>query len=296
MPIGTIIKALSGYYYVMPDGEGPDGIVQCRARGVFKKKGISPLVGDRVEFRRTEHGEGTVDAVLPRKSELIRPPVANVDTAVLVFSITNPDLNYHLLDKFLVHTEHAGLDNIICLSKADLSADTQKANECVERYERIGYRVIVTSAMGHIGTDQLFEELTGKLSVFAGQSGVGKSSLLNSLVPEARLATGEVSVKLGRGRHTTRHVEFVPLPNGGAVADTPGFSQLDFSGIELEQLSDCFKEFRNPSAQCKFRGCLHMNEPSCKVREAVRQGEIAVERYEHYQQFAEEIRNKKRRY
>lgn len=305
MPEGWIIKALSGYYYVLaPGGER----IQCRARGIFRNNGVTPLVGDRVLYEVTENGEGIVDQILTRSSELIRPPIANVELVVLVFSVDEPALNLQLLDKFLVHTEEAGLETIICLSKRDLM-DGQRKNgrenfskpqstlaETILIYENIGYQVVVTSARTGQGTKEITERLSGNTSVFAGQSGVGKSTLLNAIVPGLRLETNEISMKLGRGKHTTRHVELIPLQNGGFVADTPGFSQLDFMQIEAEELSDCFKEFKEYSPDCKFRGCTHQHEPGCKVIQAKEQGQIAESRYEHYLLFLNEIKEKKRRY
>ncbi|MCZ8520196.1 MULTISPECIES: ribosome small subunit-dependent GTPase A [Paenibacillus] len=302
MPAGLIVKALSGYYYVLPEGAAESETVQCRARGVFKKRGISPLVGDRVEFELTENGEGTVTEVLPRSSELIRPPVANVDQAVLVFSIDEPALNLPLLDKFLVHTESAGLDTIICLTKRDLLAEPGEAAGAVdlgpvsELYESIGYSMFITSAKEGIGVEGVLEKLAGRISVFAGQSGVGKSSLLNAMVPGLHLETNAISMKLGRGKHTTRHVELIRLQNGGLVADTPGFSQLDFLQVEAEGLGSCFREFAPYAEQCRFRGCLHLHEPDCRVQSAQAEGLISASRYHNYLQFLQEIRDKKRRY
>jgi ribosome biogenesis GTPase len=315
MPAGLIVKALSGYYYVLPDNEESMTPVQCRARGIFKKRGESPLVGDRVVYELTENGEGTVDQILPRSSELIRPQVANVELVVLVFAVQEPALNLQLLDKFLVHTEHSGLDTIICLTKQDLldaddaEPDTAVAEQeifseavdamsgIVQLYEAVGYQVVVTSAKLGIGIEPVLQRLSGRISVFAGQSGVGKSSLLNAMVPGLQLETNQISMKLGRGKHTTRHVELIRLQNGGLVADTPGFSQLDFAQIEeAEQLSSCFREFQQYTAGCKFRGCLHQHEPDCKVIEARERGDIAASRYEHYLHFLTEIKERKRRY
>ncbi|TVY08749.1 ribosome small subunit-dependent GTPase A [Paenibacillus cremeus] len=305
MPTGLIVKALSGYYYVLSeDGQSTDSI-QCRARGIFKKRGISPLVGDRVVYELTENGEGTVDEILPRTVELIRPPIANVDLAVLVFSIDEPALNLPLLDKFLVHTESAGLETHICLTKHDLTKDVDGAesgestvslDEAIRLYESIGYSLTVTSAKEGIGVTSVLDRLAGRISVFAGQSGVGKSSLLNAMVPGLQLETNQISMKLGRGKHTTRHVELIRLQNGGVVADTPGFSQLDFLQVDAEGLSACFREFAPYAEQCRFRGCLHLHEPDCKVREAQEEGQIAASRFASYLQFLGEIRDKKRRY
>lgn len=307
MPEGVIVKALSGYYYVLP-AQGEAEPIQCRARGIFKKKGITPLVGDRVMYELTENGEGTVDEVLPRTTELIRPPVANVDQAVLAFSLAEPALNLQLLDKFLVHTEKAGLETIICLTKRDLLTEDglpddrsqeQPALDVVKRlYEGIGYTVLVTSTRTKEGIAEARSRLADRTSVFSGQSGVGKSSLVNALVPGLSLETNEISSKLGRGKHTTRHVELIALDGkgGGLVADTPGFSQLDFLQIEVEELSSCFVEMKRASSGCKFRGCLHQHEPGCRVMAAGENGEIASSRYKHYLVFLQEMKERKRRY
>lgn len=309
MPEGYIIKALSGFYYVVRDlSDAYDEPVRCRARGIFKKRGETPLVGDRVRYEVTENGEGMVTNLHPRSSELIRPPIANVDLAVLVFSVDEPHLSLQLLDKFLVHTERAGLESIICFTKQDLAGETDKGIESPESddgpleqykrmYEQIGYDVYITSAKEGWGLQSVMERLVGKISVFAGQSGVGKSSLLNALIPGLQLETSPISLKLGRGKHTTRHVELIPLQGGGVVADTPGFSQLDFADIEAVELSDCFVEFVSYARECRFRGCLHKNEPDCQVVSAVQSEKILRSRYEHYLQFMDEINtNAKRRY
>ncbi|UUZ95828.1 ribosome small subunit-dependent GTPase A [Paenibacillus sp. P25] len=303
MPTGLIVKALSGYYYVLPDESPASEPVQCRARGIFKKRGVSPLVGDRVEFELTENGEGTVDEILPRTSELIRPQVANVDLAVLVFSVDEPALNRQLLDKFLVHTESAGLETIICLTKRDLlrakgpdAEDAADLESVIRLYESIGYPVIETSAKEGIGVEEVGARLAGRISVFAGQSGVGKSSPLNAMVPGLGLETNAISMKLGRGKHTTRHVELIPLENGGMVADTPGFSSLDFLQVDAEGLGACFREFAPYAEGRRFRGRLHLHEPGCKVQQAKEEGRIDALRYEHYLQFLGEIKEKKRRY
>ncbi|WP_123039968.1 ribosome small subunit-dependent GTPase A [Cohnella candidum] len=301
MPEGTIMKALSGYYYVLGDQGGEP--VQCRARGIFKKRGESPLVGDRVLYSETENGEGTVDEIKPRRTELVRPPVANADLAVLVFSVVHPDLNLPLLDKFLVHIEHAGLDSVLVWTKADRIPEGPEGDEARrtmenarDLYRSIGYEVLVTSAKAGLGIAELESRLSGHIAVFAGQSGVGKSSLLNALVPGLELQTNEISEKLGRGKHTTRHVELVPLSGGGLVADTPGFSQLDFAELGVEEIGSNFREFRELSGGCKFRGCTHIHEPGCAVQQAVERGEAAESRYENYKAFMAEWKEKPRRY
>ncbi|SDW01972.1 ribosome biogenesis GTPase [Marininema mesophilum] len=292
MPEGRIVKAISGFYYVRT----PKADIQCRARGVFKKRKWSPLVGDLVTFEETENGEGWVTDIHPRKTELIRPPIANVEQAVVVGSLRQPELSFDLLDRFLVHAEREGLEILICLSKVDLVDDPKKLIDRVRGiYDPAGYPILTTSVEKDTGIDELKKELSGKLSVFAGQSGVGKSSLLNSILPSLGLETGEVSRKLGRGRHTTRQIELLDLPGSGQVADTPGFSQLSFTGMEETELSACFPEIALRAPRCKFRSCLHKNEPSCAVLEACDKGEIDKGRHQRYLQFLEEI-NDNRRY
>ncbi|MDF2838024.1 MAG: ribosome small subunit-dependent GTPase [Paenibacillus sp.] len=299
---GRIVKALSGYYYVQDDMASSDETVQCRARGVFKKRGLTPLVGDRVAYVLTENGEGTVTELRERSSELIRPPVANIDLAILVFSVTEPALNLQLLDKFLVHIEHAGIEAVLCLSKRDLEAEGEMTEEAAEAassvqriYPKLGYEVFGTSSRKNSGTRELRERLQGHLAVFAGQSGVGKSSLLNAIVPGLTLSTNEISNRLGRGKHTTRHVELVDI-GGAYVADTPGFSQLDFGELGIEDLGYCFVEMRELSPSCKFRGCTHVHEPGCAVLAALEAGDIIRSRYDHYLLFLEEMKDIKRRY
>lgn len=308
MPNGLIVKALSGFYYVLPDGvkPGPGELIQCRARGIFKKNKITPLVGDHVVYNRTENGEGTVDEIASRTSELVRPPIANAKLAVLVFSVDEPILNPVLLDRFLVHIECAGLETVICLTKEDLTAASASGKgESTEPdylpplmvpYRQMGYEIFITSSKQGKGIDAVRERLRGTISVFSGQSGVGKSSLLNAMFPGLHLETNEISSRLGRGKHTTRHVELIPLEDSGWVADTPGFSQLDFSGTEAEDLGSCFRDFRPYAPGCRFRGCIHDREPGCKVREAVEEGALSPLRYEHYLQFLAEIKDRKRRY
>lgn len=300
---GRIVKALSGYYYVLPDeAESQDATVQCRGRGILKNKGITPLVGDEVIYSLTENGEGTVERVLPRSSELIRPPVANIDVAMLVFSVTEPALNLTLLDKFLVHIEHAEIEAVLCLSKQDLEHDGEETEAAAEAassvnriYSAIGYEIYGTSSRQGKGIMELGQRLKGHLAVFAGQSGVGKSSLLNAIVPGLQLETNAISNRLGRGKHTTRHVELIEI-GGGYVADTPGFSQLDFTELGIEDLGYCFREIRALSPDCKFRGCTHVQEPGCAVLAALAEGKIAPSRHENYLQFLNEMKDKKRRY
>lgn len=288
MPVGQIVKAISGFYYVRtPDGD----VLQCRARGVFKfeKKKLTPLVGDWVEFEQMGADEGVVTSVQPRKNELVRPPIANVDQAVVVCSLRQPRFQQMPVDRLLAHAEREGLEIVIVLTKKDLIDSEEEVEKIRQIYRFAGYPVLATSIHTLEGLDELRERLSGKTTVFAGQSGVGKSSLLNRLLPGIQLETSAVSKKIGRGRHTTRTVELLPLPSGGHVADTPGFSQLSFQTFEKEELSGCFPEFRQQADGCRFRGCLHLNEPDCAVKAALEQGEINRERYDHYKQFIAEI-------
>lgn len=290
MPEGRIVKALSGYYYVKAGGK----VWQCRARGLFKKQKFSPLVGDWVRFDPTENEQGYIQEVMPRKTQLVRPPVANTDQAIIVTSLCQPDFQPLLTDKFLVHAERAGMESIIVVTKTDLCPLRAKIANMVETYREIGYAVILTSTVKMHGMERLRDALAGHISLLAGQSGAGKSSLLNALIPEIQLGTGEISQKLGRGRHTTRHVEMIELPSGGLVADTPGFSQISFSGWTADELGDYFPEIALAAEQCKFRGCLHDREPQCAVKEAVASSTISDVRHEHYLQFLHEIQDQRR--
>ncbi|WP_028986949.1 ribosome small subunit-dependent GTPase A [Thermicanus aegyptius] len=291
MPWGKIIKALSGYYYVLPE-EIPyaeEKLIQCRARGLFRKQGKSPLVGDWVRFESKGEKEGWIEEISERKNVLIRPPVANMDIVVLLFSLKEPELNLLLLDRFLAHIEHRRVPILIGFTKIDL-VEEHSWKSVGETYEKIGYPIVATSARTGRGVDEIRLHLQGKTAVFAGQSGVGKSSLLNSLLPKALRETGEISRKLGRGRHTTRHVELLSIGQGSFVADTPGFGQLDFLEMDPVELTLCFPEIRSRAGECRFRECLHHKEPGCAVREAVTEGEIQTERYEHYLIFLSEIK------
>ncbi|BCE06499.1 MULTISPECIES: ribosome small subunit-dependent GTPase A [Bacillus] len=294
MPEGKIIKALSGFYYVL-DG---DQIIQCRGRGVFRKNKITPLVGDDVVYQADNDKEGYILEIKDRFNELVRPPISNVDQAVLVFSAKEPTFSTSLLDRFLVLVEAGGIRPIICITKMDLVDDDalkERIHQYAEDYRNIGYSVYTTSMKNGSGIEDIVSHFQDKITVFAGQSGVGKSSLLNAISPDLELKTAGISAHLGRGKHTTRHVELIDI-NGGLVADTPGFSSLEFAGIEAEDLGSAFLEISEKSAECKFRGCLHMKEPNCAVKRAVENGEIAQYRYDHYVEFLTEIKDRKPRY
>lgn len=294
MPEGRIIKALSGFYYVKTeDGE----VIQCRGRGVFRKKKITPLVGDFVKFEADSPEEGYIIEINPRENELVRPPIANIDQAIIVNAAIQPDFSTTLLDRFLVLIEAKHIKPVILISKMDLiSEEERKTIEAYrDDYEKIGYRVELVSSKESDGVLSIEDYFANVVTVFAGQSGVGKSSILNALKPSLLLKTAAISESLGRGKHTTRHVELVQV-NNGLVADTPGFSALDFQEIEGEDLADCFPEMQERKGECKFRGCMHHKEPQCAVKEAVETGEISSYRYEHYLTFLEEIQSRKPRY
>lgn len=284
---GKIIKALSGFYYVASEDE----IFQTRARGNFRNRKITPLVGDEVIFESSNQTDGYLLEILPRKNELVRPPVANVDQGVVVTSLVEPNFSYNLLDRFLVTLEYEGIEPIIFLTKADLVKDLAAMKAIEETYQAIGYHVITSKAEGEdlLELQRYFPE---RITVFMGQSGAGKSTLLNRIVPELALETGVISESLGRGKHTTRHVELLPICDG-LVADTPGFSSIDFLEIEAVELPKLFPDFLAVAANCRFRECMHLNEPDCAVKQGVAANEIAETRYMNYVQFLEEIENRR---
>lgn len=281
---GQIRKALSGFYYVASEGK----IHQTRARGNFRKKKLTPLVGDEVVFSSEENSEGYILELLPRKNELVRPPVANVDQGVIVTSLVEPNFSYNLLDRFLVTLENNEIHPIIYLSKTDIVSDSTMVEKIRSVYEPLGYPVID----GEQDKKKLTDLFAHHLTVFMGQSGAGKSTLLNDVSPELNLATGEISDALGRGRHTTRHVELLDLFDG-LVADTPGFSSIEFLELTVEELPKEFPEFRAAAPKCRFRECRHVKEPGCEVKCQVEAGEIAQSRYDNYLQFLQEIEKRR---
>ena len=290
---GQIIKALSGFYYVLSD----DVIYQCRARGLFRNTKQTPLVGDYVKFDADNLTDGYVIELLPRKNELVRPPVANIDQALVAVSAKNPSFSPKLLDRFLVLTEFNRIDAIILVTKMDLINDKEDStlNRYITDYRKLGYQVEKVSTEWLVDQHYFTDLLKNKSSVIAGQSGVGKSSFLNLLNPDLSIETAEISKHLGRGRHTTRHTELIDV-FGGMIADTPGFSSLDFDQIELEQLPFCFRDIERYRDDCKFRGCMHVNEPNCAVKAAVANHEMTQYRYDHYLEFYQEIKSRKPRY
>lgn len=278
---GLIVKALSGFYYVKTEEE----TVECRARGRFRLDGSSPLVGDRVSVSLDAQGRGRVDEILPRKNMFIRPAVANIDALVAVASAAEPETDPFLIDRVAATAERAGCEVIVCINKADRG----DAGRLASLYADTGYSVVVTSAAEREGIEELRAAIEGKICAFSGNSGVGKSSLLNALEPSLALPTGEISEKLGRGRHTTRHVELFRVA-GALVADTPGFGSFDVEQmptIPREELQYCFPEFAPYIGKCRFDDCAHLKEPDCAVREALAGGRIAAERYRSYERLYE---------
>ena len=281
---GTIVKALAGFYYVECEGE----IYQTRARGNFRKKGQTPYVGDKVEFSAEENSEGYILKIFRRKNSLVRPPIVNIDQAVVIMSAKEPDFNVNLLDRFLVLLEQKVIHPIVYISKMDLLEDPAQMLPFQEVYRKMGYDFVTDK-------EELLPLLKDQVTVFMGQTGVGKSTLLNTLAPELELETEEISDSLGRGRHTTRAVSFYDL-NGGKIADTPGFSSLDYEVDNAEDLNHAFPDIAKVSQDCKFRTCTHTHEPSCAVKPAVEEGIIASFRYENYLQFLSEIENRRETY
>ena len=291
---GKIIKGIGGFYYV----DTEKGLYECRARGIFRKNKITPLVGDRVSISVVdkENKKGVVEEIEKRDTELVRPPIANVDKALIVFAIKNPAPNLSLLDRFIVLAEKENLEIVIVFTKVDLDTDGELLGELKDIYEVSGYKVISVSNKLKLNIDKIKEELKENTVVFAGPSGVGKSSLLNEVDKNFELKTGEVSDKIKRGKHTTRHAELLKLECGGMVADTPGFSSLTLDDIDESELKEYFIEF-DKYDECRFGSrCIHENEPSCAVKEAVENGDISKKRYESYIQLLNEIRSGKRRY
>jgi ribosome biogenesis GTPase len=275
--IGTIVKALSGFYYMDHDGE----IVTCRARGKFRHTGVSPLVGDRVEVTLLGGGTGSVDRILERKNAFTRPSVANMDMLVMIAAGVNPITDPFLIDRVAAIAERKDCEPVICINKCDL----EPCDELYALYRKAGFITLQVSAETGMGISNLADAIAGKTVVFTGNSGVGKSSILNALQPGLAIATGAVSEKLGRGRHTTRHVELFRLQNGALVADTPGFASFDTEVPELlqkEELALAFREFHPYLNQCRFVGCAHIKEKGCAVLQAVEEGKISAARHRSY--------------
>lgn len=289
---GKIIKGIAGFYYVHTQEAG---ILECKAKGVFRKENMKPLTGDDVEIDviSAEAGTGNVVKILPRKNKLIRPAVANIDQALVIFSIVKPSPNYNLLDRFLIMMEQQKLKTIICFNKQDI-ADEAQGQELLQIYEGAGCQVLFVSARRQEGIEELKELLLHKTTTVAGPSGVGKSTIINLLCPQAEMATGDISTKIERGKHTTRHTELFHIGGSSYIMDTPGFSSLSLFEMEKEELKTFYPEFEEYESQCRFRGCAHIEEPECAVKQAVLDGKISSVRYENYKLFYEEIKNRKK--
>ncbi len=283
---GVILKGVGGFYYI----KTLSGIIECKARGKFRYESLKPMVGDKVKINIV-NGKGVIEEILPRTSTLIRPTVSNVTQAFVVFAIKKPNINYDLLNKFLVLCEYNDIKSVVCLNKEDLCTEKEKI-EVKEIINNIGYEVLFINAKEKRGIDELKRRLENNITVLCGPSGVGKSTLLNVLTDKKYMQTGEISEKLGRGKHTTRHSELVEIENGFLV-DTPGFSTLGLDFIEKDDLKYCFPEFIKYNDLCKFKGCNHYKEPSCAVKENVELGNINKLRYDFYIKTLQEIMNRR---
>ena len=289
---GKIIKGIAGFYYIYAeDGQ----VYECKAKGIFRKDNQKPLVGDNVEISILDENEkeGSVTAILPRKNSLIRPAVANVDQAFVIFAMENPKPNYMLLDRFLIMMEQQGIPAVVCFNKKDLGTE-EELDFLYRTYTQCGYRVILSSALKGEGISEIHEILRGKTTVVAGPSGVGKSSLTNSLQGEIQMETGEISKKLKRGKHTTRHSQVIPVGEDTFLVDTPGFSSLYLTDMEEQELKDYFPEFREYEEECRFQGGRHIHEPGCAVKEALEADKISRLRYEDYLALHQELKEKRR--
>lgn len=289
---GKIVKGIAGFYYIHVVGSG---VYECKAKGIFRKEKIKPLVGDNVIIEIVDENEkkGNITRILPRKNELSRPAVANIEQALVVFSVTRPSPHFNLLDRFLVMMESRHIPVILCFNKEDIADDIQIAS--LEKiYSGCGYPRVFTSALERKNIDQVRGLLSGKTTAIAGPSGVGKSSIINVLQPEARMETGEISRKIERGKHTTRHSELFPIDEESYIMDTPGFSSLYINDLEKEDLKYYFPEFRKQEGMCRFDGCSHTHEPDCAVKRAVLDGQIASVRYDSYKELYDELKDRRR--
>jgi len=281
LPAGIIVKGIGGFYYVAAE----NGVYECKARGIFRKDDITPLPGDRISLSIIDDAKkiGNIEEILPRESALVRPAVANVNQVVFVIAVKSPEPDFVLLDKLIVTAEAKGINIVICINKIDLGT-REEYEKIAQAYFRTNYKLIFTSSKINVGYDVLKEVLHGRISVFAGQSGVGKSTILNRIMDEQIMETGDVSRKIDRGRHTTRHAELVKLDSGGYIVDTPGFSSFELSNIKCEELQLFYPEFGSYLGSCRFTGCSHISEPGCSVKEAMEKGDVDVGRYNRYVQ------------
>ena len=289
---GKIVKGIAGFYYIYAE----DGnVYECKAKGIFRKDNFKPLVGDNVEITvlNEEEKEGSVTSILPRRNSLIRPAVANVDQAFLIFAMENPKPNFLLLDRFLIMMKQQEIPAVICFNKKDVG-EKEEMEKLYEIYTGCGYRVVLSSTYEGEGMDEIHEILKGKTTVVAGPSGVGKSSITNCMQGEVQMETGEISKKLKRGKHTTRHSQVIPVEKNTFLVDTPGFSSLYLTDMKEEELRDYFPEFVMYEPQCRFQGCMHIHEPGCAVKKALSEGKISQQRYDNYLALYEELKEKRR--
>lgn len=288
---GKIIKGIAGFYYV----HTPEGVFECKAKGVFRKEKLKPLVGDNVEIEIVDDEKllGNITEIFPRSNSLIRPAAANIDQALVIFAIVKPDPNYNLLDRFLISMRQQMIPTVICFNKKDL-ASAKEQQELYEAYRQSGCEVMFVSGSRQEGIDRIREALRGKTTVVAGPSGVGKSTIVNALTPEAHMETGEISCKIERGKHTTRHAELFAVEEATYIMDTPGFTSLNVAGMEKEELQGFYPEFEPYEPYCRFGGCVHINEPVCGVKEALAEGKISRIRYDNYCRIYEELKERKR--
>ena len=288
---GRIIKGIAGFYYV----DTGTGLYECKAKGIFRNRKMKPLVGDMAEIEVLDEEKklGNLTELLPRTNELIRPAVSNIDQALVIFAAKNPKPNYNLLDRFLLMMEKQGVPAVVCFNKTDLAKE-KELSVLMDVYKDCGHRVIFTSVSGETGLSEIREAVDHKTTVLAGPSGVGKSSMMNLLYPDANMETGAVSEKIQRGKHTTRHSELFAIGKDTYMMDTPGFSSMYLEELECGNLKDYFPEFAAYEDDCKFLGCVHVGEPVCGVKEAVRQGEISESRYDNYKLLYQELKDKRR--
>ena len=286
---GKIVKGISGFYYVHVVGTG---IYECKAKGVFRNRKVKPLVGDNVEIVVLDEEKhlGNVEEILPRKNELIRPAVSNIDMALVIFAAAKPDPNFNLLDRFLCMMEYQKVPVTICFNKCDLVSEEEKEN-LQKIYAPAGYDILFTSVKTGENIDRLKALLAEKTTTVAGPSGVGKSSLVNELQTDVHMQTGAISDKIGRGKHTTRHSEIISIGQDTYIMDTPGFSSMDLPGFEKEDLWTCYPEFVPYEPECRFIGCSHIGEPDCGVKNALAEGKISRVRYDNYVMLYDEMKN-----